>query len=474
MILEDLRNKRIGILGFDRNNRGITAWLLRHNLGQITILDEGVISQDDSINVHEWRTGADAFSKLTDFDVLIRTPGVKLSRPELVAAKKAGVEITSQTRLFFEFAPAQIVGVTGTKGKGTTASLIRAVLDAVPAKQGNVYLAGNIGLDPFEFIDDLGSNDVVVLELSSFQLQDLDKSPHVAVVLGITSEHLDYHSTTEEYTKAKTSIVRFQTENDIAVINADSNTARSFSDIGSGQAMLFSRNNEVEKGAFVRWVGKGENRVGEVVLRDGKNNDVMVLRSNELKLRGEHNLDNVMAAVLGAYVMGAPMNIIHSAICEFPGYEHRLQFIGEINGVACYDDSAATAPDPTMAAVRSFRENVHLIVGGATKNLDFAELGQVIAKESTVVTITPLGDAEAPKIVAAVEGARIGNRPLILPTVFNMRAAVQSAHSQAAPGDVILLSPAATGFDLFKNYVDRGNQFLASVKELQNKSENQA
>ena len=480
MNLEELRTKRIGILGFSKNNHEVTAWLLRHGAEHVTVLDEGAVewragqqndspSTDPSLHGAKWKFSPDAFANLPDYDVLIRTPGVRLSRPEIQAAKAAGVEISSQTKLFFEYCPALIIGVTGTKGKGTTCSLIAAMQEANTGLSGKAYLAGNIGLDPFAFLDQLTAEDRVILELSSFQLQDLDRSPHVAVVLGITSDHLDYHANRGEYVDAKTAIVRFQRESDFAVVNADSPSSASFAQITKGQVWETSSTREVDRGAFVRWTGSEPNvRTGEVVLRSAGGQDVVLVRTTELQLRGEHNLENVMAAAVGAHLSGVPIPTIQSVLRTFAGYKHRLQKVGEVNGVVCYEDSAATAPEPAIAAVKSFNEPIHLIVGGSSKGWDFSEFGQVIA-ESTVASVIPLGTAEAPKIVAAVEASRKGESPIITDTANSMDEAFQAALNLAKPGDVILLSPAAPGFDLFKNYADRGDQFIACVKQAEAK-----
>ncbi len=482
MTLDDLRNRRIGVLGFDTNNRGVTEWLLRHGIGTVSVLDEGAVEwragqakdlvsgrlPDPSVSAHEWRLGPEAFSKLEDFDVLIRTPGVRLDRTELIEARQRGTAIISQTKLFFSLCPAPIIGVTGTKGKGTTASLIAAMIQSDKERVGTCYLAGNIGLDPFTFLDELTKNDVVVLELSSFQLQDLDTSPRGAVVLGITSDHLDYHGTTEEYVAAKMPIVRYQTPGDFAVVNIDSPASAAFRAQSRAEVWEISRQTEVDRGVFLRRSESSPEPVsGHIVLRDPKHGEVEVLNVHELQLRGEHNIDNVAAAVATSYVAGVPMSAIRSALRSFSGYEHRLQFVGTAHGIAFYNDSAATSPEPATAAVKSFQEPVHLIVGGAKKAPDFSQFAHAII-ESPVVTVTPLGNAEAPKIVSAIEQARSGNpQPVILPTVFTMSAAIDSAMSHAKSGDVVLLSPAATGFDLFDSYVERGNQFCAIVQQLQ-------
>lgn len=477
MTVHELRTKRIGILGFDRNNRGVTEWLVRHEIGTVSVLDEGAIEwrpgqsmngvpqTDPTLRVHEWRLGADAFARLTDFDLLIRTPGVRPNRPELEAARAAGVVITSQTQLFFDLSPATVIGVTGTKGKGTTASLIAAMLQADPAQQGSCYLAGNIGLDPFTFLDRLTPQDSVVLELSSFQLIDLHTSPHIAVVLGITSEHLDYHASLAEYVAAKTALVKFQSVSDFVVLNSDSPTTGSFAQLSRGQVWEASRIHPVDQGTFVRWTDVAQT-AGDMILRTQDGDETLIISIADLKLRGKHNLENSTAAVAAAYLAGASLEAIRTALHDFAGYEHRLQLIGEVGGVACYDDSAATSPEPALAAVRSFTEPVHLIVGGATKHADFTELGQIIAQDSSVVTVTPLGNAEAIKIVAAIEVARQKTLPVILPETQTMDAAVRQALGQAKAGEVLLLSPAATGFDLFKNYVERGEQFSAAVHRL--------
>lgn len=470
MTLESLKQQRVGVIGVGINNLVLIDWLIRHGVDEITICDQNPavrLEHPDWEGKVTWRLGPDYLEQLADFGLVFRTPGVPYLSPKIQQALAAGVEISSQTKLFFELCPAKVIGVTGTKGKGTTATLITRLLqqqvrdDKTTAK---IYLAGNIGQDPFIFVDDLRPDDWVVLELSSFQLQDLNKSPHIGVVLNITVDHLDHHKNRDEYVEAKTSIVRHQQPTDFAVINFDSETAMAVGNLSLGQDWYFSRKSEVDRGAFVRWdpAKAGQPKTGTVLLRDGIGHDTGIIEIDRIPLRGEHNLDNVTAAVTAAHVAGVGVGAMATVLAKFQGLEHRLELVADKNGIQCFNDSFATNPEPVMAAVTSFHEPVHLIVGGRTKGADFTELGKAIVR-SSVKTVIPLGEEESLRIVAAIEAARTSEQPAILPVAKTMDEAVDVAVRQAKRGEVVLLSPGATSFDLFPNYKVRGKMFAQAA-----------
>lgn len=477
MEMGELLTQRIGILGLGVNNIGLTKWLLARGAKRITICDANITLRHDFADWEKkvsWRLGADYLRDLTQFDVVFRTPGIPYLHPEIQKAKRAGVVVTSQTALFFELSPARIIGVTGTKGKGTTATLIAEILEAQQSHDrrlqtkkrsaGRVYLAGNIGRDPFEFLDSLTIRDWVVLELSSFQLQDLNRSPHIAVVLKITSDHLDHHGSHEEYVRAKMSVAAHQFPADHLVLYADGQEQRVLAERSQATVWRFSRTQPVDRGAYVRWVRGTGVRYGEILLRD-HGRDRLIARTYDLKLRGEHNLENVTAAVTAAYLAGAGLGVIRHTVTHFYGLKHRLQHVGVVAGRTFYNDSFATNPEPTIAALKSFSEPVHLIVGGSSKSADFRVLAREIAT-STVRSLIPLGRVEGVRIAAEVAKVAKGAQLTIYPPVDSMREAVGWAYRASKPGEVILLSPAAASFDLFPNYKDRGDQFIRAVARL--------
>lgn len=457
--MNDLQHKKIALLGFGVENRAMLPYVLEQG-AQVTVLDKNEELTDLPAGVASV-LGPDYMESLTDYDIVFRSPGIPYLSKQIQAAKQAGVTITSQTKYFLEQCPAPVIGVTGTKGKGTTSSLIKTILDAARKAgevPGNVYLAGNIGQPPIGLLKMVTEKDWVILELSSFQLQDVTTSPDIAVVLNITVDHLDHHRDEAEYISAKKNIARYQTPGDSLVINLDSLTSMLFADESPAQAYFFSRVKSVDQGAFV------ERRLGDdvVMLRLPGQPDREVCKIADVKLVGAYNLENVTAAVTAAALAGATVDSIRTGVTSFTGLPHRLQLVGEANGVSYYDDSKSTTPDSTVAAIMAFDRPITLIVGGSSKGADFTELVETIPG-STVENIICIGQ----------EGERLmelfmdtGLSQTVVQGGSTMRKIVELAASMASPDSVVLLSPAAASFDMFANAEDRGNQFQAAVHTL--------
>ena len=455
----NFKNKKIGILGLGEENIALLGYL--RNLGaKITICDKkSRVELEPSLkrlnNVkYDLKLGATYIDGLSDFDIVFRSPGLPYLNKKIQAAKEAGVEISSEIKLFFDLCPAPIIGVTGTKGKGTTTTLIGDILKKSVRSQdtqkfiNRVYVAGNIGQAPIEFVDNLEKNDVVVLELSSFMLQDLHVSPHIAVVLDIKIDHLDHHENEAEYIQAKTAIVKYQTKNDFAVVNADYLNTLDFATKTPAEVYWFSRRRDVDQGVYLRG--------GELILRDnGKDN--LLVKTSEVTLRGQHNLENIAAAATAAYLAGADLDSIKKVVKRFKGLEHRLEFVGQHAGIKYYNDSFSTTPDTAIAAVSAFTDPIILIAGGSEKNADYTDLGQAILK-SAVKTAILIGDT-GPRIKAKIGRSKIK----IIDNCKNIEDAVRAARSETKKGDVILLSPASASFDWFENYKQRGKKFKEEV-----------
>ena len=454
---DDFKNKKIAIVGFGvegvasakyLHDKGANIWVLdKRQKGE---LEQQFVTPIERLGV-QFILGENYLSDLSKYDMIIRSPGVKRSTPELVQAEKDGVIITSQTKLFFDLCPAKIIGVTGTKGKGTTSSLIYEMLKS---DGRDVFLGGNIGFPPIAFLDQLTGQSIVVLELSSFQLQDLDKSPHIAVMLMITSEHLDYHATVEEYVDAKRNLVRHQTTDDYAVVNRDYPASNESDILTDGKVFYVSRERETDNGCFV---------LGGKILMRKNGNDQEVIKKDEIFLPGKHNLENVCAAAMAASLAGVGREEIAYVLRTFRGLEHRLELVREVNGVKYYDDSFSTTPETAIAAIEAFENPKILILGGASKNSDFSELGKVIRHAKTIKAIIGIGE-EWERIkphVSHTEGDI-----LLIEGATTMQQIVQAAEKLARSGDVVLLSPGCTSFDMFKNYKDRGEQFKKAVLSL--------
>jgi UDP-N-acetylmuramoylalanine--D-glutamate ligase len=487
MNLQDLNKKLVAILGYGQEGKAVTAYLIRHGITPV-LFDQKPWEDWDEIEKLEIKKlginfifGPDCFKELAGFDVAFRSPGIRLSSLQLSADS---LQMTSQTKWFFEHCPAKIIGVTGTKGKGTTASLIYAILRATHySLPTNCYLTGNIGkIQSLEILDYLMPEDWVVYELSSFQLQDLDRSPHIGVVLMVTQEHLDYHASQEEYVEAKSAITKFQTAHDTAVINADFESSIKIGKLGKGKKLYYTRKINIpdfDGRPFGKTQGGSEcnrtsrqNRESEQFSLDCfvTDNQIIITEPNfqfpipDLQLKGRHNLENVCAAILAARRAGASDEVIKKAIMNFKGLEHRLEFVDEKNGIKFYNDSFSTTPETAIAAIKAFTEPEILILGGSSKHADFTDLGRTITGSKNIKAVILIGQ-EAGGIKSAIQNAgRYQGK--IFEGAKNMGEIFDQIKSISEKGNVVVLSPACASFDMFKNYEDRGEQFKLAVMEL--------
>lgn len=439
------RNVKVGVLGLGEENVALVKYLVSKNADVVVCDQKSKEELGDYYNKIkdlpiQFRLGSHYLDHLEDLKIIFRTPGLPYLEPKIQNAKEQGVEISSQIKLFFKLCPSPIIGVTGTKGKGTTTTLIGNILKESAKK---VFVGGNIGNPPIEFIDELTPESIVVLELSSFQLQDLDQSPHIAVVLDIKVDHLDVHKTIDEYIESKRNIIRHQNKNDLAVINADYLTSVDFASLSLGKTYWFSRRKSVERGSFVLY--------GDIVLRTDEG-QFPIAKTADIQLRGEHNLENITAAITASFLGDAKLEAIKKAVKEFKGLEHRLEFVRDIQGVKYYNDSFSTNPDTTIAAINSFNEPIILLVGGSEKNADYRRLSDTI-KLKNVKLIIPIG-LTAERIVPG------------LGEVKSMGQALEIAKKNAERGEVVLLSPASASFDQYKNYKERGKTFKDEVNKL--------
>ena len=387
-----------------------------------------------SVVVH---SGVEDFRDI-DADMVVRTPSIA---PNRISSRGT---VTSVTNLFFAACEAPIIGVTGTKGKGTTATLIANILQKAGVK---TWLVGNIGLPALDVLEGInqsvmnGEDSVVVYELSSFQLWDIEQSPQVAVVLMIEPEHLDVHGTLEDYVAAKEHITAYQTEDDAVIYFASNPSAEKIALASLGEKIPYT-------------VTKEEN---DIVV-DG----TPIVSKKDIGLLGEHNIGNVQAAVLAAWQFTQDVTAIRQAVQEFHGLPHRLERVAEKNGILYINDSFASAPPAVLAAVQAFSRPEILIMGGFDRGLDFTQLASDIAKNTQVKQIYLIGQTRQ-RIAEAFEKAGIKNYESI---DGDLGEALEKAHQVAVPGDVVLLSPGCASFDMFKDFVERGNEFKRLVGEL--------
>ena len=450
--MESLRQKTVAVLGIGVSNTPLVQLLLRSGI-RVTACDKrtreqlGTLADELRQAGCTLRLGPDYLEGLHE-DVIFRTPGLRPDVPQLAAAVANGSMLTSEMEEFFRVCPCPIIAVTGSDGKTTTTTIIAELLKAA----GNtVWVGGNIGHPLLCDADRMRPQDYAVLELSSFQLMTMDRSPHIAVVTNLAPNHLDVHKDMAEYVAAKENIFRYQRPGDIAVFNQDNDITRQQAGRAVGTVRLFSRRSEPEEGVFLR---------GEDILCRHNGQERRIMTTADIRLPGVHNVENYMAAI--AAVEGlVPDGIIRDFARTFNGVEHRIELVRTYHGVRYYNDSIASSPSRTIAGLRSFPEQVILIAGGYDKHIPFDVLGPEIVEH---VKLLVLCGATAGKIRAAVEAApgyRVGCPEIVEVTPFEK--AVEFARDRAQSGDVVTLSPACAAFDQFKNFMERGKTFKSIV-----------
>ncbi len=457
----DQRSK-IAILGYGIEGKAVLDYLQKHQYHNITICDKNLDLGGELPKGVSAELGVDYLDKLNEFDVIFRSPGIKYLDPHVQSAILAGKIVTSATNFFVEQCPGVIIGVSGTKGKGTTSTLIYEMLKKGGRKAGvDLFLGGNIGKCPIEFLDDLDGNSVVVLELSSFQLQDLKKSPRYAVLLNTSEDHLDYHADKEEYMLAKESLISHQHSDCVVVLNKDYEYSKYYMPLAKGKLKLVSRREAVNDGAFVK---DGYIYFAE----DGKEKKVVAV--GDVALVGSHNLENIMPAMVIAREFEVGFLEIADVIREFKNLPYRLQFIREVNGVSFYNDSYSTTPETSMAAVDSFDKPTVLIAGGYDKGADYSEWAAKILTKPSLHTVILIGQTTDKMEKALMEAEGKLNEADVYPTKIlrrgNLEGAIIDAYAESGEGSVVVMSPGAASFDMFKDYKERGNEFIAHVRKL--------
>ncbi|MGE5587942.1 MAG: UDP-N-acetylmuramoyl-L-alanine--D-glutamate ligase [Clostridia bacterium] len=400
----------------------------------------------------EFRLGRGYLDGLEGFDMVFPTPGMPLDLPELVRARECGAWQSNEVGLFLDLCEAPVVGITGSDGKTTTTTLVSEVLKAAGK---TVFTGGNIGIPLLSEVFDISPDSVVVLELSSFQLQPLSKSPHIGVVLNLTANHLDHHRSMEEYADAKKNIFRHQKRDDFAVLNLDNAYTRAMGDECPGRRVFFSRRSETPEGVFLR---------GDDIVVAVRGREEIAANRGDIRIPGEHNVENVLAVAAVTALCGCDFAPLRQVLREFRGVTHRIELVAEVGGVKYYDDSIATTPSRAVAGLKSFREPVVVIAGGSGKNVPFDEFADAAAERAKAVVL--VGET-APQIRAAIEKtqARHG-KPVRMVEAGSFEEAVRLAAREAAPGDVVLLSPACASFDMFRNYKERGDKFKEIVRAM--------
>ncbi len=387
-----------------------------------------------------------------EVDIIFRTPGMSFNLPELEAARKRGIAVTSEMEVFFDLCPATIFAITGSDGKTTTTTLIAKMLEA----QGKrVYMGGNIGNPLLPEIENITADDFVVVELSSFQLISMRKSPDVAVVTNVAPNHLDVHKDMDEYVEAKRNILMHQNAFSRTVLNYDNEITAGFKANVRGQSLGFSMEGPIKNGAWL-----DENGMLHMAYRGI---DAPVMHKNDITILGDHNVANYLSAISAVWGYVSISNIRQVAK-EFTGVEHRIEFVREIDGVKYYHDSIASSPTRTIAGLKAFEGNVILIAGGYDKKIPFEPMAPYVIDK---VKLLLLSGPTAEKIETAIKtNENYKGSPEIV-RVQNIDEAVKMARQRASAGDVVTLSPACASFDAFPNFTARGNHFKRLVENLE-------
>lgn len=435
--------KSVGLVGCGVETRDAAVYFVRHGI-PVTMYCE---ANDSSEHIH-CPVIINDFSGLAACDLVLRSPGI---RPDVAYLKDLRGIVTTPTGYALSMVAPRAIGVTGTKGKGTTSTLIAAMLQEAGQK---VFVGGNIGVPLLSQIEHLSEDTQIVVELSSFQLQDVLASPHIAVILMVMPEHQDWHTSIEEYQTAKQGIVRYQTAGDYCI----SNIMYPLSQAIAAQSPAHQ--------IFVQREGKVENGISEYegyVTRFTNGNVEHIIAVKDIALLGPHNWENVAAACGAGVALGVDYAAMARAIRSFTGLPHRLEIVGEVRGVRYVNDSFSTTPETAIAAIQAFTEPKVLILGGSTKGSDFTELAKVIGSSTSIRGIIGIG-VEWQKIKAALAAYTL-DIPIVEDKT-TMPEMLQAAKELAQSGDVVLLSPGCASFGLFANYKDRGNQFREGVSSF--------
>lgn len=472
----DVRGKRVTVMGLGLFGGGVgVARFLARRGAKVTITDlkpagelQKSLAALGDLPIAAYHLAGHQEADFAQAELVVVNPGVPKTSPYLKLARRAGARLTTEINLFFADCRGQIIGVTGSNGKSTTAAMIHAILARTPRR---AWLGGNIGGSLLEDVDRIGPEDCVVLELSSFQLQDLREcgvSPAAAVVTTFTANHLDRHANLDEYRQAKQGILAFQSPDDLAVLNQDDPEVASWRRCTRARVLGYGLSDSGGEGAFLG----GERAVFRLEGREAR-----WKLSECVRVPGRHNLSNALAAAACAMALGAGVEDVRRGLCGFHGLPHRLQLAGEVAGRRFYNDSIATTPESTLAALEAFGEALWVIVGGSDKGLDLSGVAEALARRARgVAAIGQTG----PRMLEFVRGLAHGPHVLEGPGLAKSRErgapalqlagslseAVEWCFARSAPGDVILLSPACASFGLFQNFADRGTQFCTLVAQL--------
>lgn len=475
--MSNWKGRRVLILGAARQGVALARWLSQQQ-AEVTLSDtrsETALAEARSalmdVDIH-WALGGHPLELLDEADILCLSGGVPTNIPIVQEAVRRGIPLSNDTQIFMEIVPCKTVGITGSAGKTTTTALVGEMAHAAFGAEGaeaasrvpnsrHAFVGGNIGDPLLNHVDRMRAGDLAILEISSFQLEQMTVSPNVAAVLNITPNHLDRHGNMQAYTAAKKRILDFQKSNDEAVLGRDDAGAWGLRASVRGSLHTFGLSS---------FSGPGDGTYyddGILYLLD-RGVDIPLLRRDQVQLRGEHNVLNVLAAFAIGHAAGLPLDAMLQAAADFRGMPHRLELVREIDGTRWYDDSIATTPERVAAAVTSFEEPLVLLLGGRDKDLPWEDLAQLVRKRVDHVVLFGEAGGKIQRALEAEAGHAGGGagRPYSLERVPHLQEAIGRARAAAQPGDVVLLSPGGTSFDEFRDFEERGERFRTWVQEL--------
>lgn len=477
--MNDWRGRKIAVIGAARQGIALARYLAVHG-ARVVLTDqrpayELQAARDSLLDVPvEWVLGGHPLDLLDGIDLLCLSGGVSLENPLVLEAGQRGIPLSNDSQIFLEAAPCRVIGITGSAGKTTVTTLVGRMASAAlesgrpsgldnagPRDSRHAWIGGNIGSPLIAAVDEMQPGDLAVMELSSFQLELMARSPQLAAVLNLTPNHLDRHGTMQAYTAAKARILEFQNQDDVAVLNRDDPGAWALASRVRGRLVSFGIS-DLPSGETGTYLGAGGKEIRMRCQTKGEVQDIELLSRQEIALRGEHNLLNVLAACAIAVATGLPDQACRKGVSGFAGVPHRLEFVRTWRGADWYNDSIATAPERAMAAIRSFDEPLVLLAGGRDKDLPWSDFAGLVSRR--VDHLILFGEA-AGLIFNALQPVSLGTGLEIIRR-DRLEEAVKAAAEIVSPGDVVLFSPGGTSFDEFRDFEERGEAFRKWVMEL--------
>ena len=459
--LEEFNNyikfRKVAIIGLGVSNIPLLDYMYDKK-AKVTVFDEretNSISEEIMEKIKKYNFdfcfGKECLNNLKNFDVIFRSPSCLPTRKELKEEANRGAIVTTEIEMLMKMCPCKIIGITGSDGKTTTTSLINYILE----KSGkHTFLGGNIGTPLFTKLSEIKPEDIVVLELSSFQLMEMDVSPDISIITNITPNHLNIHKDYQEYIDAKKNIFKYQDENGILILNYDNEITRECAKEAKGKVKFFSSKEKLEDGFIV----------DEKIIKQC--NDKIrkhILNVNDVKLKGKHNYENIATALTATSLL-INLDEAVAAVKEFVAVEHRLEFVRELEGVKWYNDSASSSPTRTISGLNAFDENITLIAGGYDKNLDYDPIAKPIIEN--VSNLILMGQTSGKIFDAVKKELENQNKELPIYMCSNLEETIKLAKKVTKPGEIVLFSPASASFDMFKNAVERGIKFKEFVQKL--------